>query len=93
MKPPTHEELLAFVTRLANLPKDGEELEPDDGRVSDDESLEYDLSNDEAVDTYHALIDEARGLLGDNVIVEALLKDDPAANERRAVAKEIDRES
>ena len=64
MSKPTYEQLYTFVQRLADLPKDGEELCEEDGYEEDDDG--YDLSNDEAVDTYHALIDEARELVGDD---------------------------
>lgn len=46
---PTHAQLLAFARRVAVLPKDGE--------------APLAMENDEAYETLHALITEARGLL------------------------------
>lgn len=50
-------QLAAFVRQVANLTKDGER--PDGG---DDDSEEFEMSSDDAVETVHSLIDLARDL-------------------------------
>lgn len=51
---PSYRDLLEFVTQTAALLKDGEPNE---------EGEEFDLTSDDAVDTMHSLIRQARGLL------------------------------
>ena len=46
------QKLIAFIAQIAQLQKDGEEVE----------GKEFILENDDAVDTLHRLIDDARGL-------------------------------
>jgi hypothetical protein len=50
---------IPFIEQIADMTQDGEMLEDENG-----EKYEFVLENDDAVSTLHALIDEARELVG-----------------------------